>query len=126
MSTRQVPVYIFVDLSRSEHEERAKEKILASVCASDLVSEGTSVWIAVDDDSAHLAEGSSDPSWAVHSGRPAAEVANLAFAGAARSGADLLILDGSSMPDTPSLRALGRCLETDPHIGFAVPRVEGF
>lgn len=121
MSSRKTPVYVFVDLTRSGRDERVRAKILDSVRASDM-ADSAFVWIAVNHDDA---ETTSEPSWAVRV-RPPAQVANLAFAGAARAGADLLILDGASMPDTPSLCALGRCLETDPHIGFAVPRIEGF
>ena len=126
MSTRQTPVCVFVDLTRCGHDERAKERILDSIRASDAAINSTSVWVALDDANDNVAATVPDPSWAVYSNRAPAQVANLAFAGAARIGADLLILDGSNIPDTSSLRALGRCLGTDPHIGFAAPRVDGF
>lgn len=126
--SRENPVFVFVNLTESGNDEQAKERILDSLRTSDVPIDPASVWIAVDANDAGAsgdAPGTGTP-WTVYSDRPAVQVANFAFASAARSGADLLILNGSSLPGTAALRALGRCLATDPHIGFAVPRVEGF
>jgi glycosyltransferase involved in cell wall biosynthesis len=126
MSTREAAVHVLVDLTRPGREERSVGKILVSLRNSEPATGSPPVRIAGNDDTAHMLEVSPDPSWTLHRDRTATQVANLAFAHAAREGADLLVLNGASMPDPSSLRALRRCLDTDPHVGFAVPRVGGF
>jgi len=123
MRSRQAPLFVFVDLTHLGHDERVHRWVLDSVREWEAGADHPVVWIAARDPD-HAPAG--PLSWIVHSNRDATAVAGLALAGAARSGADLLMLDGASMPDTASLRELARCFETDPHIGFAAPREDGF
>ena len=126
MNTRQTPIHTMIDLTRFGREEGSAEDILESLRGGEEASFSGSVSIAVNDDWARRVMRISDSAWGVYPDRSATQVANLAFARAATEGAGLLILDGAKCPDLASLREIRRCFDTDPHIGFALPRVGGF